>query len=437
MKSVLPLLIFSFNIGLSFGQSYTSFFTGNREDVETKPMGGVCLMGGAAENDSAMVWFLNRASGGDVLVIRASGSNGYNNYMYSNLGVKVNSVESIVFNNRSASFNPYVIDRIKKAEAIWMAGGDQWNYVRYWRNSPVDSLINQLILKKNIVVGGTSAGMAVLGQYYFSAENNTVTTIEALANPYDTKVMVDSTSFFNVPVLKHVITDSHYDERDRRGRHTVFMSRILKDYNDPKVLGIASNESAAVCIEGDGRARVFGTYPDKNTKAYFIMPNCENIDITPEQLSTNKPLIWDKNGKALVVYSVNGTPNGSNYFQMHDKGKSAGGNWNFWSVRNGLVNEVAGMAPNCVLSSFGLEETDMSIVVYPNPSGDTLYLENISSSISSLEIITLHGQRLVPEKIKKERSSYHVEISNLPPGNYSLVLLLTDGKKTIRKFVKQ
>lgn len=437
MKSVILLFFFYFNIVLSFGQSYTSFFTGNREDVETKPMGGVCLMGGAAENDSAMVWFLNRASGGDVLVIRASGSNGYNNYMYSNLGVKVNSVESIVFNNRSASFDPYVIDRIKKAEAIWMAGGDQWNYVRYWRNSPVDSLINQLILKKNIVVGGTSAGMAVLGQYYFSAENNTVTTTEALANPFDSKVMVDSTSFFNVPILRHVITDSHYDERDRRGRHTVFISRIVKDYNDPKVLGIACNESAAVCVEGDGKARVFGTYPDKNTKAYFIMPNCENSDMTPEQYSTNKPLIWDKNGKALAVYSVNGTPNGTNFFQMSDRGKSIGGNWNFWSVNNGLVSEVVGMAPNCLLSSYEFEEVDTDMVVYPNPSGDTLYIENISSTISSLVILNLHGQRFVPEKIKKEHALYHIVISDLPPGNYSLVLLLTDGKKTIRKFVKQ
>jgi cyanophycinase-like exopeptidase len=351
MKSIIPLFIFCFNVVLVFGQSYISHFTGNREDVETKPMGGVCLMGGAAENDSAMIWFLNQASGGDILVIRASGSNGYNNFMYATLGVKVNSVESIVFNNRSASFEPYVIDRIKKAEAIWMAGGDQWNYVRYWRNSPVDSLINQLILEKNIVVGGTSAGMAVLGQYYFSAENNTVTTTEALANPFDSKVTVDSLSFFKVPSLRHVITDSHYDERDRRGRHTVFMSRIISDYNDANVIGIACNESAAVCIESNGIARVFGKYPAKNTKAYFIMPNCENTDKKPEQFSDTKPLVWNKNGKALAVYAVNGTPNGSHFFQMNDRGKSIGGNWNFWSVNNGLVSEVGGTVPNCLLDA--------------------------------------------------------------------------------------
>ncbi|HMP31844.1 MAG TPA: Type 1 glutamine amidotransferase-like domain-containing protein, partial [Saprospiraceae bacterium] len=179
-------LIFCLSIynGLA-AQSYTSYFTGNRENIETQPLGGVCLMGGSTENDSAMIWFLSRANGGDVLVLRASGSNGYNDYMYTKLGVQINSVESIVWKDSSASFDPYVIDKIKKAEAIWMAGGDQWNYVRYWRNSPVDSLINLLIKEKNIVIGGTSAGMAVLGQYYFSAKNNTVTSPDALANPFD------------------------------------------------------------------------------------------------------------------------------------------------------------------------------------------------------------------------------------------------------------
>ena len=37
-------------------------------------------MGGASENDAAMAWFLERAGGGDVLVLRASGSDGYNDY---------------------------------------------------------------------------------------------------------------------------------------------------------------------------------------------------------------------------------------------------------------------------------------------------------------------------------------------------------------------
>jgi hypothetical protein len=69
-----------------FGMNYTSYFTGNSVDAVTSPSGGTCLMGGASESDDAMIWFLQRASGGDVLVLRASGSNGYNNYLYKSAG---------------------------------------------------------------------------------------------------------------------------------------------------------------------------------------------------------------------------------------------------------------------------------------------------------------------------------------------------------------
>ena len=47
-------------------------------------------MGGATEDDNAMKWFLEQANGGDVLILRTSGSDGYNQYFYSQLGISVN-----------------------------------------------------------------------------------------------------------------------------------------------------------------------------------------------------------------------------------------------------------------------------------------------------------------------------------------------------------
>ncbi|HEY1041062.1 MAG TPA: cyanophycinase, partial [Bacteroidia bacterium] len=121
-KIVLALLLLSGS--QIFAQAYTSYFTGNATDIITNPSGGVCLMGGATEHDEAMKWFLLRSNGGDILVLRASGSNGYNNYLYSGLGVTVNSVETIVFNNATAAEDPYVQQKVSQAEAIWFAGGD-------------------------------------------------------------------------------------------------------------------------------------------------------------------------------------------------------------------------------------------------------------------------------------------------------------------------
>ena len=72
------------------------------------------MMGGATEHDEAMKWFLQRANGGDVLVLRASGSDGYNDYMYTDLGITLNSVETIVFNDGSAANETYIHNKIKK-----------------------------------------------------------------------------------------------------------------------------------------------------------------------------------------------------------------------------------------------------------------------------------------------------------------------------------
>ncbi|MGB1121862.1 MAG: cyanophycinase, partial [Saprospiraceae bacterium] len=170
MKSILTCVYVLISFTVISGQNYISYLTGDTADVSVNPQGGTCLVGGAGESDDAMKWFLQRADGGDVLVLRASGSDGYNPYFYSQLGVTINSVETIVFNNALAANDSYVQQRVAEAEAIWFAGGNQWNYVSYWRNTAIDSLINDGLQNRNIVIGGTSAGMAILGDYYFSAQ---------------------------------------------------------------------------------------------------------------------------------------------------------------------------------------------------------------------------------------------------------------------------
>ena len=78
-------------------------------------------MGGASEHENAMKWFLTQANGGYVLVLRASGSNGYNDYFYSQLGIPINSVETVVCLNESSGEDAAIIEKINKAEAIWFA----------------------------------------------------------------------------------------------------------------------------------------------------------------------------------------------------------------------------------------------------------------------------------------------------------------------------
>lgn len=122
LLSLLSLLYIHFAQAQS---TYTEYLTGNSQDVVVQPDFGICLMGGAGESDDGMRWFLDKANGGDVVVIRASGSDGYNDYMYSELGVTLNSVRTFVFHSGAAANDPYVIEKLNGAEAIWLAGGDR------------------------------------------------------------------------------------------------------------------------------------------------------------------------------------------------------------------------------------------------------------------------------------------------------------------------
>lgn len=412
------------------GQSYTTYFTGNTNDVITAPMGGVCLMGGATEHDEAMKWFLQRADGGDILVLRASGSDGYNNYLYSQLGISVNSVETIVFNNATANSDPYVLERISKAEGIWMAGGDQWNYVSYWRNTAVDSLINDGLENRNIVIGGTSAGMAVQGGLYFSAQNGTVTSAAALSNPYNIDMTVDSADFLHNNFLENVITDTHYDNPDRKGRHVAFMARALVDYGmDAK--GIACDEYTAVCIDDDGLARVYGEYPTYDDNAYFIQVNCEVLDNQPENCSAGSPLSWVQGSQAIKVYAVKGTDQGSNNFSLTDWQTGSGGTWENWFVSNGTLGENNGNPINCGTVSVSTN-TEHEVVIYPTSVSD-LVMVSSDLPIQHMSIVDETGR--AARSIKLNGTSVRLDLSELISGTY-LMKLETSAGQVIKRIIK-
>ncbi len=102
-------------------------------------------------------------------------------------------------------------------------------------------------------VGGTSAGLAVLGQYYFSAEFDTVTSAEAMANPGSKKIALGK-DFLKIRHLENSITDSHFSARRREGRLDVF----LKEIGGPGVVGLGIDEATAVLLSTDGTATVVG-----------------------------------------------------------------------------------------------------------------------------------------------------------------------------------
>ena len=423
MKKTLLLFALSLNATI-FAQNYTQYATGSTTDVSTAHEAGVCLMGGATENDEAMVWFLNKANGGDVVVLRASGEDGYNDYFYSELGVSLNSVTTFVINNAAGATDPIVLEKVANAEAIWFAGGDQFDYVSYFKDNAMETALNTFINVKQGVIGGTSAGMAIMGGSYFSAKFGTLESDEALLNPYHQKVTLGYNDFLEVPFMENVITDTHFAERDRQGRESVFMARFVQD-NNTRSFGIACNEYTAVCIEPDGKAYVYGEYPDYPEFAYFLQSNCVS-DYEPETVVAGSPVTWNQNGAAIKVYKVPGAYGGPNYFDLSDWETGLGGSWENWSIDNGAFTMVAGTNPQCATLNIS-EVSKNKIKIYPNPFDAVLHLESVSP-ITEATLYDVLG-KLMPLDLQNNNS---IDTSPLTAGLYILRLKTETGAETIK-----
>lgn len=240
---------------------YTAYFDGSNVDVVTVPLGGAYLAGGGNDIDAGMVWLMAQGGArganqyGDVVVLRTTGSDGYNRYL---AGLGANSVTSIAIRSVAGANSAYVQNAIAKAEVIFIAGGDQSTYLNLWTGTSLISAVNARIAQ-GYPIGGTSAGLAVLGNYVYAALNASSVSTTVMANPYDVSVTLQS-ALFNVPVLRNILTDSHFRTRDRMGRLMTFMARLQQDglATSSSPLAIGVDEESGVGVSMNKSAVVFG-----------------------------------------------------------------------------------------------------------------------------------------------------------------------------------
>lgn len=302
-----------------------SWIVGDTADVRPAVQPGLLLAGGSTDVDEAMRWLLRRSGGGDVVVLRASGADGYNRYLFSDLGENVNSVETLLINSRDVALHPDAARKIRNAEALFIAGGDQAAYVRFWKDTPVEDAVNFLLNEKRVSVGGTSAGCCVLGGLFFDAFHDTVDSPTALANPYDPKVSVQRGGFLETPFLKTTFADMHFTERNRLGRLVVFLARAVTDWKIPTARGIGVDEKTALAVDETGAGRVFG-----RGRVYLL-----EALVPPARCAAGKPLDWP-GGDGRAVRATVLSPGET--FNLNTG--AGGGKTAFYAVRNGELNAL-------------------------------------------------------------------------------------------------
>ena len=206
---------------------YQSFIVGNPEDAQPSNTlsPGLVLMGGGTDVDEAFQWICQRAGGGDFVVIRTTGTDAYNPYIQQ-LCPQMDSVETIIITSVAGANSAYVSSHIQNAEALWIAGGDQSTYTSLWRGTAVQTGVNYLLNSKQAPVGGTSAGLAVLSQFIYTGARGSVTSSQALANPFHQYVTLERDLFLSA-LGADKLYDSHFVTRDRMGRSLAFLARIV------------------------------------------------------------------------------------------------------------------------------------------------------------------------------------------------------------------
>lgn len=274
--------------------TYTYSVVGDPLDSPAVPSAGLALMGGGTDVDAAFKWMGDHANGGDFVILSTS-KNSYAKYI--NGLSTLNSVATLVVPDVSSANDPFVAQVVSTAEAVFIAGGDQANYITNWTGSALEAAIYSM-LSHHGVLGGTSAGLAVLGDVDYAALNDSTTSAEALANPLTSSITLDSD--FITPdeepgsplsYLQETITDSHFMQRDRMGRTMAFMARA--DYEnkvDNFARAIAVNEQTALLIDGNGQAIVVGNQYAKKGAHYDQQRSVYIMDTTQPANLTGGPL---------------------------------------------------------------------------------------------------------------------------------------------------
>jgi cyanophycinase len=201
----------------------------------TEPVSGVpgalVIVGGGGLPDTIRECFLNLAGGpkARLVVIPTASIKADNPDQLKSFGYwKAQDVSSVLLlhtRRRELANDPAFSRALHQATGVWMSGGDQTNLVKAYRGTTVERELHDL-LQRGGVIGGTSAGAAVMSSVMITG-----------GNPLP---QVDS----GFGLLPGVVVDQHLTRRNR-------IPRLLSALTThPGYFGLGIEEQAGVVVQG-------------------------------------------------------------------------------------------------------------------------------------------------------------------------------------------
>ncbi len=211
---------------------------------ELGPASGTLVIVGGAMKDRAIVERFFRAAGGldapVVVIPTAGGAEEYDQY-WSGLRIfkeaGATNLTVLHTTDPDVANTEAFAEAIREARGVWFGGGRQWRLVDAYMNTKVHDELWAL-LNRGGVIGGSSAGATIQGEYLARGDTET-----------NTIMMGDHEE--GLAFLKGVAIDQHLLRRNRQ-----FDLLEIIDAK-PELLGIGIDEDTAIIVQGD-RFEVIG-----------------------------------------------------------------------------------------------------------------------------------------------------------------------------------
>lgn len=178
----------------------------------------------------------------------------------------VENVHVLTGRTREEVTKPEVLELLDKADAVWFDGGRQWRFVDAYEGTPFVEKLHG-VLKRGGVIGGSSAGATIQGEYL--CRGNPLGPNDIICEGYER----------GFSFLPGVGIDQHFTQRKR------FKDMLHFKQTYPQYLGIGIDEATALVVRGNtaeiiGRTRAcFYTGTPKDEMDFISVQAGEKIDL--------------------------------------------------------------------------------------------------------------------------------------------------------------
>lgn len=267
IAAVLPLTLFPGNTTTGQQPPVTKNVA-KQEVTEYGPAKGTLVLigGGDDRGTGIMETFINRAGGQGAKIVIIPTADGNKTadgqikvYREEDVvgpwkkGIGLENVRMLHTHDPKVADTEEFVQALREADGVWFNGGRQWHIVDSYKNTLTEREFHK-VLERGGVIGGTSAGATVLGDYLVRG---------AIAGP-EIVMAPEPEHQRGLNLLRKTAIDQHINTRNRWDD----LMPVIKKY--PELLGIGLSEGTAIIVNGD-RFEVWGKWKvaiHDNTRLY-------------------------------------------------------------------------------------------------------------------------------------------------------------------------